>query len=161
MTIKQYAQKAGVSPQAVYQRLKKNKIKVESLTEKGTGELSGEGIVILDKLFDPENRPTKPPKDEMIEALEQQIEALRVIVSTKEERLKSLEAEAAALREDKEYFKQALDKSQNNLAAIKNLLAGPEQPKPEQPKQEPAAAESRKLTWRERITGKVNPSSKG
>ena len=160
MTIKQYAQKAGVSPQAVYQRLKKNKIKVESLTEKGTGELSGEGIAILDKLFDPENRQTKPPKDELIEALEQQIEALRVIVSTKEERLKSLEAEAAALREDKEYFKQALDKSQNNLTAIKNLLAGPEQPKPE-PKPEPAAAESRKLTWRERITGKVNPSSKG
>ena len=154
MTIKQYAEKAGISPQAVYQRLKKNKIKVESLTEKGTGEITGEGMAILDKLFDPENRQTKPAKDELIEALEQQIEALRVLVSTKEEKLKSLEAEAAALREDKEYFKQALDKSQNNLTAIKNLLAGPEQPKPEPP----ANTEPRRLTWRERFTGKVNPS---
>ena len=77
MTIKQYAEQLGISPQAVYQRLKKNKVKIESLTEKGTGELTGEGTIILDKLFNPENRQIKPAKDERIEALEQQIAELR------------------------------------------------------------------------------------
>ena len=151
MTIKQYAQETGISPQAVYQRLKKNKIKVESLTEKGSGEITGEGMAILNKLFDPENRQTKPAKDEKIEALEQQITELRAQLSSKDERIKSLEEKAKGLQEDKDYFKQALDKSQNNLSEIKALLPGAQA----------SPAGSRKLTWRERFTGKVNPSSKG
>lgn len=154
MTIKQYAAKIGVSPQAVYQRIKKNKIKIESLTEKGTGQLTEEGTVILDKLFDPENRQTKPIKDELIEALEQQVTDLRVLVSTKEERIKSLESEAESLREDKAYFKQALDKAQTNLSEIKALLPG-------QPAAGKAPEAGRRLTLRERLTGRVDSSSKG
>ena len=152
MTIKQYAEKAGVSPQAVYQRLKKNKIKVDSLTEKGSGELSGEGMAILNKLFDPENRQIKPAKDEKIEALEQQISELRAQLSSKDERIKSLEEQNKGLQDDKDYFKQALDKSQNNLSEIKALLPGAAQASP---------AGDRKLTWRERFTGKVKSSAKG
>lgn len=147
MTIKQYAGRVGISPQAVYQRLKTHKIKIESLTEKGTGELTGEGTVILNKLFDPENRQIKPIKDERIEALEQQITELRAELSSKAERVKSLEEQAASLKEDKEYFKQALDKAQNNLSEIKALLPGPGE--------KPAAPEPRRLTWRERFTGKI------
>lgn len=145
MTIKQYAEQLGISPQAVYQRLKKNKLKVESLTEKGSGDLTGEGTAILNKLFDPENRQTKPIKDERIEALEQQIAELRAEVSSKAERIKSLEEQAASLKDDKEYFKQALDKAQNNLSEIKALLPGPGE-KP---------GTGRKLTWRERLKGKI------
>ena len=147
MTIKQYAEKQGISPQAVYQRLKKNKIKVESLTEKGTGELTGEGIVILDKLFDPENRQTKPAKDEKIEAMQQQISDLLAQLSSKDEQIKGLEKENAGLKEDKDYFKQALEKEQNNLSEIKALLPGPGQPA--------AAEQPRKLTWKERFTGRT------
>ena len=145
MTIKQYAEQMGVSPQAVYQRLKKNKVKVESLTDKGTGELTGEGTVILNKLFNPENRQIKPAKDERIEALEQQIAELRAELSSKAERIKSLEEQTANLKDDKEYFKQALDKAQNNLSEIKALLPGPGE-KP---------GTGRRLTWRERLTGKA------
>lgn len=146
MTIKQYAEQLGISPQAVYQRLKKNNVKIESLTEKGTGELTGEGTIILNKLFDPENRQTKPAKDERIEALEQQIAELRAELSSKTERVKSLEEQAASLKEDKDYFKQALDKAQNNLSEIKALLPGPDE-KP---------GTGRKLTWRERISGRMS-----
>lgn len=155
MTIKQYAAKIRISPQAVYQRLKKNKVRIESLTEKGTGEITGEGMIILDKLFDPENRQIKPIKDERIEALEDQIAQLRAQVSSKDERVKSLEAEAAALREDKEYFKQALDKAQNNLSSIKALLAGPD----DKGQASPPSAD-RKLTWRERFSGRLNTQKK-
>lgn len=145
MTIKQYAQEAGVSPQAVYQRLKKNKIKVESLTEKGSGELSGEGLVILNKLFDPENRQTKPAKDEKIEALEQRITDLLAQLSSKDERIKGLEEQNETLKEDKAYFKQALEKEQSNLSEIKALLPGAQA----------SPAGDRKLTWKERFTGKI------
>lgn len=150
MTIKQYAQEAGISPQAVYQRLKKNKIKVESLTEKGSGEITGEGLVILNKLFDPENRQIKPAKDEKIEALEQKISELLAELSSKDQRIKSLEEQAETLKEDKAYFKQALEKEQNNLSEIKALLPGAQA----------SPAGGRKLTWRERFSGKIS-SSKG
>lgn len=151
MTIKEYAAKIGVSPQAVYQRVKKNKIKIDTLTERGSGELTGEGIVILDKLFDPENRQTKPPKDELIEALEKQIAELRAEVASKSERVKSLEEQTASLKEDKEYFKQALEKEQQNMKEIKALLPAPAK--------EPEAR--RRLTLRERFTGRIDSSSKG
>jgi len=151
MTIKEFAKQEGISTQAVYQRLKKNKIRMEAVTEKGTGEITGEGQAILERLFDPKNRQTKPAKDERIEALEQQIAELRAELATKAERVKSLEEQAANLKEDKEYFKQALDKAQNNLSEIKALLPGPDE-KP---------GTGRKLTWRERFTGKIGSSSKG
>lgn len=160
MTIKEYAAQHKISPQAVYQRVKKNKIKIESLTEKGSGELTAEGIVILDKLFDPENRQTKPAKDELIEAMEQQISTFRELLASKEERLKSLETEVETLREDKEYFKQALDKAQNNLTAVKNLLAG-DPPQKQEPEPARSIEARRKLTLRERFTGRLDSSSKG
>jgi DNA repair exonuclease SbcCD ATPase subunit len=150
MTIKQYAVKEGVSPQAVYQRLKNNKIRVDSLTEKGSGDITGEGIVILDKLFNPENRQIKPAKDEKIEALEQQVSELRAKLSSKEECIKRLEEQAASLKEDKDYFKQALDKAQSNFSELKALMPGAQA----------SPAGDRKLTWRERFSGKIS-SSKG
>jgi archaellum component FlaC len=142
MTIKQYAEQKGISPQAVYQRLKKNKVKVESLTEKGTGEITGEGMVILDKLFSSENRQIKPIKDDLIEEQNKQLSTLREEKASLLETVKRLEAEVSSLKEDKDYFKQALEKEQNNLSEIKALLPG----KP--------AASSDRLTWKERLTGR-------
>lgn len=158
MTIKQYAQNAGVSPQAVYQRLKKNKIKVESLTEKGTGEITGEGITILDKLFDPENRQTKPAKDELIEALEQQISELRADLARKDERIESLQKVYDDTKETSAYWQQAFIKEQEIHSLLLKALPAPatESEKPAQASQ----AGSRKLTWRERFSGKIS-SSKG
>ena len=156
MTIKKFAAQQGVSPQAVYQRLKTNKIKVETITEKGTGELTGEGLVILIKLFDPENRQIKPIKDERIEALEQQLADARAQLSSKDEQIKSLEKERESLKEDKEYFKQALTQAQTNLSDIKALLPGPSQATTEK-----APEPRRKLTLRERFTGRLDSSSKG
>ena len=144
MTIKEYAGQQGISPQAVYQRLKKNKVKVESLTDKGTGEITGEGMVILNKLFDPVKRQIKPIKDERIEAMAEQLAELRAAVASKDERIKSLEKEAESLREDKEYFKQALDKAQNNLSEIKALLPGASNSN---------TGSSRRSFW-QRLTGK-------
>jgi predicted DNA-binding protein YlxM (UPF0122 family) len=51
MTIKQMADKLGVSPQAIYQKLKKNGVEVYKLTDKKTKELTAEAEVIINKLF--------------------------------------------------------------------------------------------------------------
>ena len=62
MTIKQKAEELGVSPQAVYQRLKRNNVDVSSLTDKETKELTGEGEIIISKLFSSETQPIKTIK---------------------------------------------------------------------------------------------------
>ena len=147
MTIKQYAAQHRVSPQAVYQRLKKNKIRVETLTENGTGELTGEGIVILDKLFNPENRAIKPLKDERIEALEAQLAAIKAENAALQTKVDLLTQRAEELKQDKEQYIKALEREQENHLITMKLLPGT----------------SERLTWRERITGRRNPgsSSKG
>lgn len=150
MTIKQYAAEHGVSPQAVYQRLKKNKIRVETLTENGSGEITGEGMVVLDKLFSPENRALKPLKDEKIEALEAQLSTLKEIKARLEESNEQLTQRVEELKKDKETWAQAYLKQQEiNLTLTKALPA----PKEEE-KQEPA--QPRRLTWRERFTGRTS-----
>lgn len=146
MTIKQYAAEHKVSPQAVYQRLKKNKIRVETLTENGSGELTGEGIVILDKLFNPENRAIKPLKDEKIEALEALLAAIKADNLVLQEKVDSLTQRAEELAKDKDYFKQLLDNSQNTVVTLQALLPG---------ETEKNKDSQRKLTWRERFTGKI------
>lgn len=145
MTIKQYAEQKKISPQAVYQRLKKNKIKVESLTEKGTGEISGEGMVILDKLFSPENRQIKPAKDDLIEELNKQLSTLREEKAALLERVKQLEAEVSTVKEDRDFLRKTLEREQSNFTEIKNLLPGAGA----------AAGDQRKLSWRERFTGRL------
>lgn len=143
MTIKQYAVDHKVSPQAVYQRLKKNKIRVETLTENGSGELTGEGIVILDKLFDPENKAIKPLKDEKIDALEAQIAAIKAEKESLQTRVDLLTQRVEELKQDKDNYFQALLKSQDALAdQIKRLGEG-----------NPSGRSHERLTWRERITG--------
>ena len=153
MTIKQYAAQHKVSPQAVYQRLKTHKIRVESLTENGTGQLTGEGIVVLDKLFNPENRAIKPLKDEKIDALEEQIATLKAAKEALQTSVDLLTQRVEELKQDKDNYFQALIKSQDALAdQIKRLGEG-----------NPSGRSSERLTWRERITGRRNPgsSSKG
>lgn len=142
MTIKQYAEEMGVSPQSVYQRLKKNKIRVESMTEKGTGELTGEGRAVLDKLYSPENRPTKSSKDEQLEVLNNQVSTIRQENAVLIEKVKRLEAEVSALKEDKDYLSKALEREQMNNADFIKLLPGKVEQQPE------------KLTWKERFTGR-------
>ena len=73
MTIKQMATKLGVSPQAIYQKLKKNNIEVYSLTDKKTKDLTGEGEVIITKLFSSDPAEIKPSKQTVIDGLQEQL----------------------------------------------------------------------------------------
>lgn len=53
MTLKQYAANIGKTPQAIYQRLQKEGVKLDSLREANDRhQLTPEGIATLDKLYD-------------------------------------------------------------------------------------------------------------
>ena len=153
MTIKQAAEKYKVSPQAIYQRLKKQGVNVNSLMDKETQELTPEGEMILDKLFDKKSAPLKANSTAYAEEQKKQITALNIEISTLKEKIEGLERELAAAREDRDYLRLQLDKAQDNLTEnIKRLPA---------PGQTVTGETKQRLSWRERITGRISSSSKG
>lgn len=143
MTIKQMAVQLDVSPQAIYQKLKKNNIEVYSLTDKKTKDLTGEGEVIINKLFSADPAEIKPSKQSVIDGLQEQVQSLRTENAVLIERVKALEEQVSTLKADKESLTAALEKAQDlhqrTLAAL------------------PATGQtvgSDRLTWRERLTGR-------
>lgn len=150
MTIKQAAAKYKVSPQAVYQRLKKKKIFVESLTDKTTGELTPEGEMILDNLFNPEKQPLKANSRAYAEEQEKTIKELRAQIAELVEQKKAADERAEFFKAQQAETNEALNKALDmHQQMINRLLPAGDQ----KPAQEPAPA--RKLTWRERFSGKI------
>lgn len=151
MTIKQMAARHNVSPQAIYQRLKKQGVNVNSLMDKETQELSPEGEMILEKLFDKKTAYYKVNSTAYAEEQKKQITALNLEISTLKEKIEGLEKELAAVKEDRDFLRSALSKAQDNQSETLKLLPGAQAP----------AAGDRRLTWRERFSGKIKSSSKG
>ena len=152
MTIKQAAAKYQVSPQAIYQRLKKKKILVESLTDKETGELSPEGEMIIDNLFNKEKQPIKANSRAYAEEQENTIKELRAQIAELVEQKKAADERAdffkAQQAETNEALKKALDLQQQ---MVNRLLPAGDPPDDKAP----SAGGQRKLTWRERFSGRL------
>ena len=144
MTIKQMADKLGVSPQAIYQKLKKNGVEVYKLTDKKTKELTGEAEVIINKLFSADPAEIKPSKQTVIESLQEQVQALRTENAVLVERVKHLEEKVSTLSTDKDTLQKALDKAQDLHQQSLAFLPAAGQTSPE------------RLTWKERFTGRRN-----
>lgn len=144
MTIKQMADKLGVSPQAIYQKLKKNGVEVYKLTDKKTKELTGEAEVIITKLFSADPAEIKPSKQTVIESLQEQVQALRTENAVLVERVKHLEEKVSTLSTDKDTLQKALDKAQDLHQQSLAFLPAAGQTSPE------------RLTWKERFTGRRN-----
>lgn len=125
MTIKQAAEKYGVSTQAIYQRLKKEHIQIYTITDKVTKDITAEGEVILSKLFDPENKPIKPTKSGLVDELTNQLKTSREEVARLTERVRALEADVSRLTEDKDSLTRALEKAQDlHQMTLDRLLPG-------------------------------------
>jgi predicted nuclease with TOPRIM domain len=147
MTIKQMADKLGVTPQAIYQKLKKNGVEVYKLTDKKTKELTAEAEVIISKLFAEDQSEIKPSKQKVVESLQEQIQQLRTDNAVLVERVKSLEAEVSTLSTDKDLLTKALEKAQDlHQKTLDRFLPAAGETSPAAP---------RKLTWKERFTGKT------
>ena len=147
MTVKQMAEKLGVSPQAIYQRLKKNGVTVGKLIDQKNKELTPDGELVIEKLFSQPDEAFKPTKQGVIEELNKQLSTVREENATLVERLKALEAEVEQLKADKDNLTKALDKAQDlHQQTLTRLLPAAGQ----------TVQQNTRLTWRERLTGRRN-----
>lgn len=151
MTVKQIAEELKVSPQAVYQRLKKSGVDVRKLVDSQTKELTTDGEYSIRKLFTDASEP-KQTKQSIIEEYVKQLDALKLENASLTEKLKAAEEKASQLQVDKDNLTKALLQAQDlHQRALERML--------------PAAGQTvqapEKLTWKERLTGRRNMASGG
>jgi septal ring factor EnvC (AmiA/AmiB activator) len=126
MTIKQAAEKYGISVQAIYSRLKKNGISLETLKDADTGELTADAMAVFDKLFDKENREKRESFNSTIERLQGEVNRLNKENSSLLEKIKQVEAANAELKQERERLLTIAQQAQElHKAALERLLPPP------------------------------------
>ena len=131
MTIKGLADRLGVSSQSVYKRLKNHGVKLETLKDKATGEITAEGLQVVARVFnmDLTSEQTQPetatetetrvesPVDSEVERLKKEVERL----TTEVEKLNNLNStmveKVQTLESERDYLRNALQ-AQQQLQAM-------------------------------------------
>ena len=146
MTIKDAAKLYGISTQAVYQRLKKANINLDTLKDKETGEITPDGEAVFGKLFTKHEGQKPESFKSIIETQKQLIASLQKENGELVEKVSKLQKENDDLKADKENWYKALETAQRlHEETIQRLLpAG----KGEQ------EGKGQKLTLRQRLTGR-------
>ena len=102
MTIKDAAEKYGISKQAIYQRLKRNNIQIDSLTDPETGNLTPDAEAIMENLFGEGSQQFNKRKltlTEELKAAQAEIQHQQAIVDLLTAKLEAAERERDLLRE--------------------------------------------------------------
>lgn len=121
MKVKDYASEHNVTPQAVYQRLGRLKKRtgkpLSYYVEENSGELTGEAIEILNRLYSGVNAIKEIPvktADSEIAALKQSLATVEVekdrlqgLLKLREEQIAQMQEQIDELRKDKEHLRQA------------------------------------------------------
>lgn len=126
MTIKDAAKKYGISVQAIYSRLKKEDIALETLKDADTGELTADAEVVFDKLFDKDRQRKHESFNSTIERLQAEIKRLNEENASLVEKLKLVENENADLKQERERLLTIAQQAQElHKAALDRLLPPP------------------------------------
>ena len=157
MTIKQIAKELNVSPQAVYQRLQARKIDVKTLTHPVTKELTSDGEFVIRSMYEQDKKQSLTEKQSRQDD-QKELEELRKQVSSLIEKNTSLERRIDELIDQRDSYKDAMQTSQRMQEQMLNRFLPEPKPAEEKP---PIIEESRRLSWRERFSGKTKPSHKG
>ena len=115
MTIKQAATKAGVSHQAVYKKLKARGIRVESITEKGTGELTAEGEALMVELYPclkVEETINQESEESKAADVESEVETLRKESTRLQQELSNAVERIKELTDERDFLRKQLDQRQ-------------------------------------------------
>lgn len=112
MTIKQAANLYGITPQAIYQRLKKEDINIDKLKSKENGELTPDAELVFSKLFTRHEGQKVESFKSIMEAQKVEIESLQKERQELLLQLKRLENENAELKNDKTNWSRALEAAQ-------------------------------------------------
>jgi len=139
VTVKELAQQIGISPAAVYKRIKTNGIKLDTIKDPHTGELTPEGIERLRALFggiQPELTTELTTKVERLTTelteLSTKLTALETELASTKAELDSVKAENALLREreklltdERDYLRKSLDQEQQLQAITLTKVPAP------------------------------------
>lgn len=149
MTIKQMAEELKISPQAIYQRLKKSKVDVRKLVDYQTRELTADGEYTIRKLFSHDASEQKQTKQSIMEGFEKKVDDLNQELTAVKEQLKAAEDKISQLQIDKDNLTKALLQAQDlHQKALERML----------PAAGGTVSGSDRLTWKERLTGRRNKS---
>lgn len=147
MTIKEVAQRTGLTHQAIYKRLKAHDLKLETLKDKATGQFTPEGEAVIIELFDlsaPE-KPTGNTDATVVEKLTTKVAEL----TTEVEKLRN---QVAALEGERDFLRGALEREQQLHAIVLTKLPTALPPSDEE--------KGRLRTWWDRIRGGRNNADK-
>lgn len=143
MTIKEIAERAGLSHQAIYKRLKARGVSLETIKEKGTGELTAEGEALLLELFNlqdqqereapPAHETAEPPADRahgeglrnQVERLKNQVAELNSEVEKLRNQVATLEEKEKALIDERDFLRITLERSQQLQAITAAKIPNP------------------------------------
>ena len=98
MTIKEAAEHYGVSQQAVYQRLKKAGVNLKTLKNPDTGELTPDGEVVINQLFNQRQPTDSTNLKEQFNELSKEVASLKAENEVLKARVRDLEADKAYLQ---------------------------------------------------------------
>ena len=118
MTIKEVAQQAGISHQAIYKKLKNRGIKTEDLKDAETGELSEKGLEILKDLIESKN-----DDDLCGDKVESEVEKLRGEIEKLRNEVEHAEEKIHMLTEERDFLRTALNRAQTALDQAQKLQA--------------------------------------
>ena len=122
MTIKEVAQRTGLTHQAIYKRLKAHGVKLETLKDKVTGQFTPEGEAVIAELFGVEAREeareatretareTAQKPVEKTDATE--VEKLRNQVAELTTEVEKLRNQVATLESERDFLRVTLEREQ-------------------------------------------------
>ena len=122
MTIREIAQQHGISPQALYKKLKQAGINLATLKD-GSGKLSEAGVQKVLEVLEPAAAAPPPAADsEEVNRLTTEVEKLKTEVDR-------LTTQVDALTSERDYLRTALEREQalNGLALQRIALPAPEE----------------------------------
>ena len=105
MTVREVAQRTGLTNAAIYKRLKSKGVKLEAVKDKKTGHFTPDGERLIIELFNLENAPESPkkpqetPVDNLVEKLTTRVNELTTEVEKLTTRVELLTSERDNLRE--------------------------------------------------------------
>jgi predicted nucleic acid-binding Zn-ribbon protein len=144
MTIKDIAQRMGVTPQAIYKRLKAQNIVLDDLKDSKTGHFTAEGEARIQELF-AQASPAAAPDSAEVEVLTTRVEELTTEVERLTTKVAELTTKVESLESERDFLRSTLEREQqlHGITLTKLPQALP-----------PAQTESRLRGWWNRIRGR-------
>lgn len=138
ISISEYALAKGISSQAIYKKLSKRKIPLDTIRDRTTGFISESGLEVLEQLFAEKPQVEKPVRESVEKAREEQKQAnadnrrkeqekqlasLKVEVDKLNMEVEYLNKTRKVLEDEIDYLRRALDQAQQlHAMTMKQML---------------------------------------